>query len=130
MIMANLFQAARDWLPAQMQVAAVSGNTLTLTYGAEVITLTNIAWEGRTVFVSNDVGSVRVTFGDRDYLVPADEIVFGGSQIEPKLGMQFRETIDSVVKVFEVMDTGNGEPAWRHSDTAQTLWRIHTRRVK
>jgi hypothetical protein len=127
--MANLFERAKTWLPEQMQRAAVSGNTLTLTLGVETIDLTDIAWPGRTVFSSNVEGAARIEFGDRDYLVPATAIVFASDQIEPQIGMRFRETIEGVVRVFEVITPDTGEPAWRYSDPGLTVWRIHTKEV-
>ena len=127
--MANLFQRAKTWLPEQMQRAAVSGNTLTLTLGAETIDLTDIAWPGNARFTSSVEGQARLEYGDRDYLVPVASIVFSGGQIEPQVGMRFRETIEGTVRVYEVLTPDTGEPAWRHSNRELTVWRIHTKEV-
>lgn len=128
--MPSLFQKARDWLPAQMATAATSGNTLTLTWGGEVLDLTDLAWNGLVSFQSEQHKGARIQLGARDYIVPASAIVFGGQAIEPQVGMRFTETIGGVETKFEVLDTDTGEPAFRYSDPARTVWRIHTKNVK
>lgn len=129
--MSSLFAKARDWLPAQMQAAAVSGNTLTYTRtGHTVLTLTNIAWEGRTVFATNVEGGARIEFGDRDYLIPVESLVLTGTAVEPAIGDRITETIDGTATIFEVMLPDTGEPAWRYSGPDRNVWRIHTKEVQ
>lgn len=118
--MPNLFELARDWLPAQAQTAAAV--SVTYSRGAETITITT-AVVGRTVFASNVEGAARIEFGDRDYLIPVDDLTFG----VPAIGDRITETVDGTAKVFEVVTPDTGEPAWRYSDPQHTVWRIHVK---
>lgn len=119
--MSNLFQKARDWLPAMEQSAA--GVSVTYTRGATSITLTAVV--GRTVFASNAEGGPRIEFGDRDYLVAVAALTLG----TPTLGDRITETIDGAVVTFEAQTPDTGEPCWRYSDPERTTYRIHCKRV-
>ena len=120
--MPNLFANATTWLNQQIQAAAKV--TVTYTRGAESITITT-AVVGRTVFASNVEGGARIEFGDRDYLIPVDDLTFG----EPAIGDRITETVDGTAKIFEVLTPDTGEPAWRYSDPQHTVWRLHVKQV-
>ena len=119
--MANLFQKARGWLHTTALRAA--GVTVTYARGASSLTVSAIV--GRTVFSSNALDGPRIEFGDRDYLIQATDLTIG----EPAIGDRITEIIDGVTRVFEVLTPGTGEPAWRWSDPAHTVYRIHCKRV-
>lgn len=88
------------------------------------------AWVGRTVFAQQPegFGGPAVVFGERDYLVPVSQHVFGGVQVPPQEGDQWAETIAGVACLFEVFAPG-GEPCWRFSDQTRQVYRVHTKRV-
>lgn len=113
-------------LSAGVSVAVSRVDPDTGTTTATIVT----AVVGRTVFADNTVGGTRVTFGERDYLIPAADYLLGpsGAVCEPKEGDQFTETVNGVALTFEMMPIP-GEPAWRYSDSGRTLLRIHVKRV-
>ena len=104
-----------------LKIAA--GVSVTYTRAATALSITAIV--GRTVFSSNAQDGPRIEFGDRDYLIQAVDLTIG----EPAIGDRISETIDGVTRVFECMTPGTGEPAWRWSDPAHTVYRIHCKRV-
>ena len=117
----SLFSKARDWLAGAVQDAA--GVSVTYTRGVQTLSLTAVV--GRTVFASNAEGGPRIEFGDRDYLVKVADLTLG----VPKVGDRVAQTVDTVAMVFEVQNPETGEPAWRYSDPARTVYRIHCKRV-
>lgn len=127
--MPNLFEKARTWLPAQMEAAAGVGPvTYTRARTLHVVTLS--PWVGRTLFAtSREAGGASVAWGDRDYLVPRDQLRVGGVEFEPDDGDRLVEVIGGVACTFEVMKPDTGEPAWRWSDTGETTYRLHVKKV-
>jgi hypothetical protein len=72
--------------------------------------------------LSVDEGQTR--YEAKDFLVPADELVFDGVKIEPARG-------NSVVfngRVWQVL-TERDSPGFRYMDHAERLVRIHTKHV-
>jgi hypothetical protein len=134
----GLLDGTGPWLAEQMRLASArtvdeDGEALpagTLVYrrkaGGEDTDLTGIAWVGRTVFVHRsptDRGP-SVVFGDRDYLIPCSAL-----EHEPEEGDRVIETIGTERLTFELLVTA-GEPAWRYSDPARTVYRVHTKEVE
>ena len=115
----NLFGRAKSWLPATAKLAA--GVTVTYTRGGTTVTVS--AMQGRTVFASIQDGGPKIEFGDRDYLILATDLVLFG---EPAIGDRVVDTGE----VYEVLTPGTGEPAWRWSDPAHAMYRIHTKQVQ
>lgn len=93
--------------------------------GAEV-DLTGRCWVGRTVFSRLPVdGGPAIVFGDRDYLVPVTALV--GPPVEGDyFEAEVAGTEPEIFRVAKVYD----EPAWRYSDSGETIYRIHTKKVK
>lgn len=87
--------------------------------------LTLTVWEGRTVFASNLDGGARIEFGERDYLIPVDDLTYG----EPELGDRVTQTLNGESVVFEVATPTTGEPCWRYADAGRTFYRLHCKRV-
>ena len=106
-------------LNRQMKVAG--GVSIRYTRGAKSITLTAIL--GNTGFAVNMDNGPRLIWGDRDYLIAVADLTFG----EPALGDRITETVNGTAKVYEVMTPLSGDPAWRHSDHGQTMWRLHVK---
>jgi hypothetical protein len=76
-------------------------------------------------------GTIRVEFSDRDYIFPAEQLVFAGRIAEPEDGMRFtvvegdRKLGDS----YEARPTP-GAKCWRSCDPQGWLIRVHTKLVK
>jgi hypothetical protein len=117
----NLFEKARDWLPAAVQAAA----GVSVTYARGVTSLAITAVVGRTAFASNQMGGPRIEWGDRDYLITVEDLTIG----EPAIGDRVTEVIDGTSIVFELVTPDTGEPAWRYSDPQRTVYRLHMKRV-
>jgi hypothetical protein len=125
----NLLAKGQALLARLMKRDATSTGAVTYRRGAETLDLTGKAWVGRTVFTRIPrEGGAAVAFGDRDYLVVAADLVFGGEVVEPRRGDRIVEVIAGVDVTFEVVDPF-GEPAWRWSDPGRTVYRIHTKEV-
>jgi hypothetical protein len=95
--------------------------------GGNPTDLTGRAWVGRTVFSRRDPAQrgPSVEYGDRDYLIPAAELPG-----EPARGDRVTERIGEWLVTFECMVPSlEGEPAWRWSDPARTVYRVHTKEV-
>lgn len=120
-------------LIARQKAGAAPAGPITYTRiaGGE-ITLTGLAWVGNTRFSRLPAGGVdgpAVVHGDRDYLIPADALVYGGSAFLPARGDRITETIGGSAVTFEVMSLP-GEPEWRYSDPGRTLLRVHVKEVQ
>lgn len=88
------------------------------------------AWVGRTAFsqVQGGPTSAAVIWGDRDYLIPVEDLILGGSRTTPQKGDRIREVVNGEEATFEVMAPGT-EPCWRYSDAGRTRYRVHCKRV-
>lgn len=120
--MSTLFARAKDWLMPAAQTAA--GVSVTYSRGGTVATVEAIV--GRTVFASQLDGGPRVEFGDRDYLIASSALALFG---EPQIGDRIVETVGGETQVHECVTPGTGDPAWRWSDPAESVYRIHCKRV-
>lgn len=101
------------------------GVAVAYTRGENSVTIAN-AWVGRTAFkqLPHGASKAAVIWGDRDYLIPAADLVLGGLAVEPARG----DRITEGSLVFEVIAPG-GEPAWRWSDPQRTRYRVHCKQV-
>jgi hypothetical protein len=116
-----------DWLNTMLGSAA--GVAITYTRGATVITITAAsggATVGREQSTSERDGGPRKEWTDRDYLITVAALAGLG---EPQEGDLIQETINGVAAKFKLMRSDAGEPAWRFSDTEETCYRVHTKRV-
>ena len=124
--MRDLLKVGSDWLTKQLQAHA-SRPVLYCRGTAQVAVRATI---GRTLFKLDDgLGGVRMEWTDRDFLIPAAQVVLAGEAVLPERGDLIREPQGSQVFVYEVMAPGR-EPAWRWSDVSRTLLRIHTKEVR
>lgn len=121
--MADLLKFGSDWLVDQLK-AHVSRQVVYQRGTSEVMVTATI---GRTLLRLDDgYGGVRVEWTDRDFLIPAAELLLTGVPVLPERGDRIRE-VDGT-HLFEVM-TPSGEPPWRWSDVYRKLFRIHTKRI-
>ena len=125
--MPNLFQKARDWLPGQMQAAAGVG-TLTYTRAGGAGALALEPWVGQSGLLDTIEGPARISWGDRDYIVRQDELVYGGVAFLPAIGDRISETINGVAHTFEVQTPESGELHFRWADTNRSMLRLHVKR--
>lgn len=125
--MPNLFAKARDWLPAQMQAAAGVGELTYTRVGGGTLTLE--PWVGRSGLIDTTEGPARISWGDRDYVVRQDELVYAGVAFLPAVGDRLSETINGVAHTFEVATPDSGEMHYRFADTNRAMIRLHVKRV-
>lgn len=117
----SLFSKAAAFLNRAMKDA--DPHDVVYTRGAT--TLSFVAWIGRTVFASNRQNSVRIEFGEIDFLIQAGDL---GSLNEPARGDRLACTLNGVAITYEIMPIP-GEPDWRYSDPQRTRFRVHMKRV-
>lgn len=123
--MPDLLQFGSDWL-AEMLKAHASRPVVYRRGAAEVAVQATI---GRTLLKLDDsYGGVRMEWTDRDFLIPAADLVLGTGAVLPERGDVIREAQGGQTFVYEVMAPGK-EPAWRWSDVYRKVLRIHTKQV-
>lgn len=116
------------WLNDMLGCAA--GVAITYTRGATTITITEAsghATVGREQSPSEREGGQRKEWFDRDYLIQVASLASLG---EPQEGDLITETVNGNERLYKVMRPPTGERAWRFSDTEETCFRVHTKRVK
>jgi hypothetical protein len=87
-----------------------------------------VCWIGTTAFRITDQGNSRLTWSDRDYMIPVASLKINGILIEPDYGDWIEETVFGTLRKFELM-APQGEQVWRHSDQQKMIYRIHTKEV-
>ena len=121
--MADLLEAGQQWLADQLQEHA----SRSVVYHRGTQSVAVQATIGRTLLKLDDgYGGVRMQWTDRDFLIPAADLVLNGSTITPQGGDRITETAGLNTSTFEVMAYGS-EPPWRYSDPFGKLLRIHTK---
>ena len=116
--MADLLETGSRWLEDQRTKHC----TRDVTYSRGATSAVLKATVGRTEYETDDGESVRVAFTERDFLILAGDLNLGAGQTLPLAGDKIRETHDTVVLVFEVID-------WRYSDPYRQTFRIETKHV-
>lgn len=128
--MSNLIQRGRATLVRELAAAAgVSSLSYRQVVTGNTVTLDSQAWVGNNAWRSQLDGAHTLEYGDRDYLIPAEYLVFAATTFEPQRGDRITETLNGVVEVYEIISPDNGEPAWRWSDPQHTIYRVHTKQV-
>jgi hypothetical protein len=121
----DIFDTAALWLTSQLQAHA--SRPIVYVRGPNQLAL--CATPGRSEAATLDFGEAfRVTYTDRDYLIPADRLRIGGAATLPRAGDLIREEIAGELHEFEVMAEA-GIPPWRYSDPHHRLLRIHTKQI-
>jgi hypothetical protein len=123
--MPDLLQFGSDWLAEMLQEHA--SRPVVYRRGAAQVAVQ--ATIGRTLLKLDDgYGGVRMEWTDRDFLIPAGDLVLSGGAVLPERGDVIREAQGGQAFVYEVMAPGK-EPAWRWSDVYRKVLRIHTKQV-
>ena len=131
--MTNLLEIGSAWLGEKMQAHAAS--TVSYYRGAQSVSVS--ATVGRPAFEVDGGDGGKLSYEVRDYLIPAADLILGGTVTEPKVGDQVRHTIGETTFVYEVLEpmtlssggVGQLEPHFRYSDEFRKLLRIHTKLV-
>ena len=123
--MLDLLHFGSDWLADKLKEHA----SRPVVYRRGTSEVTVAATLGRTLLKLDDgFGGVRLEWTDRDFLIPAADLVLDGQAVLPERGDQVREVQAGKTFVFEVMAPGS-EPPWRWSDAFRKLLRIHAKQV-
>lgn len=103
----------------------VSNSTITAS-----ITLTGVAWVGRTQFRIAKKDKSTLYYSDRDFLVPVALLIQSTTLFEPAKGDIIEQVLpDPVGNQKYVVIAPEDEPPWRHSDPQKLIYRIHTKRM-
>ncbi len=127
--MADMLKTGAQFLADSQKTYA--SRSVTYTQGAHSITVD--ATVGRTTFkFSDEQANLRIVFGDRDYLIPAAQLVVNGVQIEPARGDTITDTNDPTGTTTWLVAPPTGaskEPAWRWGDAHKIRLRIHCKQT-
>jgi hypothetical protein len=114
------------WLADQLH--AHTSRPVTYCRGATEVAL--CATVGRSAATQEDIyGALRVIYTDRDYLIPASQLLIEGVATLPMEGDRIKEDLDGAIVEFAVV-ASEGEPAWRYSDPHGRMLRIHTKEIE
>ena len=124
--MSDLLESGQAWLAGKLKSHA--SREVVYLRGASQATVS--ATIGRTLLKLDDgYGGIRMEWTDRDFLIQATEIDFGGGPVSPERGDRIQETAGSVVSTYEVTAYG-GDPPFRPSDPFGIVLRIHTKCIE
>ncbi len=74
-------------------------------------------------------GNARLGVTERVLLVPADALTKNGVATEPVAGLNWTETINGVVRTFQLRPTSD-DPGWDYSDpSGRSRYRLKLKRV-
>lgn len=107
---------------------------ITYSRGADSVNL-ETAWPAVSLYQRESAEPGQsITWSERDYLIPVEDLTLSGSPITPQRGDRISDPnipdpVTGDATVFELL-TPNGEPVWRFSDQhGRTVYRVHTKRV-
>lgn len=128
----NRLRQGQLWLNKRMGQYAGIGTVIYHYGNDEVVTLTDIGWEGRTAFRVQDNGNTRLHWNELDILVPVDKLKNAEDVlILPKKGhwVEIIYTAPDSTQHFEI-SAMDGEQEWRYSDPQRTRYRLHLKAKK
>lgn len=121
--MGDLIESGVGWLKDKLKAHA----SRQVVYRRGTIQTSVQATVGRTLLrLSDSYGQVRMVWTDRDFLIPAADLILDGNPTLPRRGDEIVETVGSETHVYVVLAPGD-EPEWRWSDPYKTVLRIHTK---
>ena len=124
--MTDLLESGQNWLAGKLKTHA--SREVVYLRGASHIAVS--ATIGRTLLKLDDgYGGIRMEWTDRDFLIQAAEIDFGGGPVSPERGDCIQDTVGSIVSTYEVTAYG-GEPPFRPSEPFGIVLRIHTKCIE
>jgi len=124
--MGDMLATGAAWLAGQLKASAA--RDVTYLRGTQRLPLS--ATIGSTEFQIEELGGVRVEYSDRDFIVPADDLIFDGKVTTPERGDTIEDRVAATgeTETFEVMAPGTEQP-FRY-DPTRAMLRIHTKRIK
>jgi len=122
--MSDLLRTGVEWLSDLMEEQI----GITVTYVRGEASFDVLAVVGQTAFRITRSYGPGVVVRMRDYLIDAADLATGGIY-PPEVGDRIEETLGSDTHIHEVLEPGNGEPAWRWSDEFNQRLRIHTKHI-
>lgn len=123
--MANFLEDGSAWLEGQRHTHLAS--PIIYRRGSDAVPL--MATIGRTVFRIDNAYGIPERIESRDFLIRAQDLVFGAVKVLPQRGDQIDEIRDDTTYTYEVMAPGK-EPHWRWSDSFRQTIRVHTKQIK
>lgn len=112
----NKLADAATWIAGKMQ----SGIATSITYRRGGSSISISATKGASQHQVDEITGI-ISWFDQDWLIPASVLTIG----EPRTG----DVIVHSSAEYEVLPP-TGEECWRWSDNHQTIYRIHTKRIK
>jgi len=123
--MGDLLRQGTEWLERQRHAHLSSS----VSYHRGPLAVALLATIGKTVFEVDGGHGFLERVESRDYLVRAEDLVFGGQAVLPQRGDRIQELEEGVTFIYEVMAPGR-EPFFRYSDPYRKTLRIHTKLVR
>lgn len=105
----------------------IKNNTAaTVTYSRGATNYENVkATRAKSIHQSDTrEGGTSFRFATRDYLIDVADL-----PISPEIGDLITDTTNGFTNGYEVQRPDGEDDAWRFSDTAETRYRIHTKRI-
>ncbi len=123
--MADLLRTGTAWLAGKLK--AVASQAVSYRRGSASVSLH--ATVGSSLLkVTDTFGNVQVVRTERDYLFTAADLVLSGIRTTPQRGDVIDDATSGVTAHYEIL-APDGEPPWRYSDPAETMIRVHTKKV-
>lgn len=122
----NRFERGQAWLNKRFTKYAQKE----IVYHRGSLFIPMVAWVGNTMFKILETNNQRMEWGDRDYLIPIEQLVIGGIMSVPQVEDWIEEVFPDPhgTQQFRIA-APESEPVWRYSDNQRTLYRVHTKRV-
>lgn len=122
----DMLAAGMAWLTGQIQAKVAQP----VTYRRGVAAIPVCAAFGRTMLkLADDLGTVRIEWTDRDFLIPTASLKIAGRPILPQRGDRIVTSDGATTETFEVLPYAD-EPHWRWSDPYKRMLRVHAKRIK
>jgi len=124
--MADLLQESSQWLEDNRD----EKRTITVDYDRDGDVISDVnATVGKHIFeIINGFGIIE-RWESRDYLILSEDLNFGSGPVVPERGDEIRETVGSIVYIYEIM-APSGEDFYMYSDPFRQTLRIHTKQVR
>jgi hypothetical protein len=123
---AHLLQWGQQWLNGQLEKHA----SHKVDYQRGLSSISVRATIGRTLLKLDDgYGGVLMQWTDRDFLIPASQLVLDGETTLPERGDLIHEIQGDWRYTYEVLAPGR-EPHWKWSDLYRSLLRVHTKQIR
>jgi len=125
--MPNLIQRAALWFDARKKSAG--GRTITYRRSSALsVALTATPHSYMRRVVGDDGMTVLVK--SLSFSFQASELIFGGSQVEPREGDVIDETLNGATVRYEVVPPEERKPCFEFLDSSELLLLVYVKRIK